>query len=353
MDSTLKITNIKDLSVDERKLLFDQLESFESVPFTQAPWYTIWHETLGRDSVKVAVVDSNSKLFAYMQIVECQLPFGKKFYYAPYGPVIMDQAEEVILLLKKWLKKFVKETGAIFVRIDVSPEKHQKFLDVKFKKVPRCAEKGSIIQPRVEWQINLEKDREVLFSEIDKKTRYDIRQAEEKNVIVFTGKDETRALGKTFYNLIKETAKRNNFHLHPENYYKAVFETIDREDAGYVVVGMIEAEIVAMHVMVTYGDTVMYAFGGTLDAHRNIPSSHLLQWKSIQHAKELGYKFYNMGGVSSDTRHEPSLLDVTRFKRRFGGNELIHADLYDQVGNPLWYYLYILRKWISCLFKKK
>lgn len=348
----LQIKNLRNVSVDIRKIIYEQLEESNNVPFTQAPWYADWHESLLRKTEQIAITDQSNRLYGYIQLIECRLPFNFSFYYSPYGPVILDRAEEVIIALKPWLKKFQKETNSIFIRLDITPKNHEIILKKYFKKVPDCAKKGSIIQPRVEWQIDLTKNREELLSEMNKKTRYDIRQSEGKGVSTLIGKRETRALNKTFYKMMKETSIRNNFHLHPEEYYKTVFETIDREDTGYVIVGMSGENLISMHVIVIYGDTAMYAFGATTDEHRSIPSSHVLQWNSILYAKEKGLKYYNMGGVTSELYPDSSLEDVTRFKKRFGGYEYVHAELYDQINRPVWYYIFIFRKLILSVFKK-
>ena len=54
------------------------------------------------------------------------------------------------------------------------------------------------------------------------KNRYNIRLAENKGVAIEIIENNFEKYFEDFYNLIERTAKRNNFKLHPEIYYKNI-----------------------------------------------------------------------------------------------------------------------------------
>lgn len=71
----------------------------------------------------------------------------------------------------------------------------------------------------------------------------------------------------------------------------------------------------SMVLLYSSGDKVYYLYGITL-IDTNIGAGHLIHWEAIRHYKNLGYKWYDFGGVSSidDTN------GIYRFKRGYGGN---------------------------------
>lgn len=327
---------------EERDSFFHAVAQVPHATFTQAPWYGALHKVQGREVRRVFVVDDNT-LCGYAQIIYFDMPFSLKYSYTPYGPVFLSREDEVRELLEDYLAKKGIEDQLVFSRVEIPGDVKSK----KLKKTSKALSKGSMIQPRNEWELNISPAEEELLSGVHKKSRYCIRQAEKAGIEVMVVDKETRALGKTLYEILKETAERNKFSLHNKQYYDTVLETIDREGVGYLVVGLYKDEIVTIHVVLLYGDTAMYAYGGSTNKRREIPSSHLVEWQSILHSKSLGMKYYNMGGVSTEEMPDPKLESVTRFKKRFGGYVKKHGVIYDIVHRPLWYYLYTIKKKLS------
>lgn len=349
----LHAVQLDQLPAIQKKYIHDQVRAIAHTPFTQAPWYASWHKVLGREVIQIAIVDTNNLLYGYTQYIKLNLTGSLSLLYAPYGPLVFKEPEAVIDLLITESKEIAKRYNAICTRFDPTPLVDAKIFS-KYKrciKTPHCAVKGSIIQPRREWILSLAPSEDDLLAGMHKKTRYDIRSAEKSGVTIEIISHDCKKYTKDFYDVLQETSKRNSFHLHPRAYYDAVLETIDTEKSGYLVVARIHEEIVTIHAVVFFGDTAMYVFGGTKNKNREIPSSHLAELHSIFYAKSRGLSFYNMGGMSTDDYPDPSLEDVTRFKKRFGGQELHHSELYDIIHKPLWYYIYIVRKWISSKLK--
>lgn len=352
----LKAIQIQKLETGEQENVFSQLKSYSKyLPTTQTPPYLELHKEIGRQTYQIAVLDEDSgDLFAYIQLVKFPLPFGLSYLYAPYGPVLIKDNKESLDLITSEIRKISKQEKNIFSRLDITPIEYEGYLknNKSFSKSPSATVKGSAIQPRAEWMIDLEKNEERLSQDLHKKTRYDLRQAEKSSVKVKVISKGALEFFETFYEVLKETSDRNNFHLHNKEYYKKVFEIIDSTEQGFISLGFVGGKIATIHVIMFYGKTAMYIFGGSRDEYRNIPSSHLVQWKSILKAKELGIKYYNMGGISTDKYPNKNLEPVTRFKKRFGGEECIHANMYDIVHKTLWYHIYIINKKISGVIKK-
>jgi lipid II:glycine glycyltransferase (peptidoglycan interpeptide bridge formation enzyme) len=73
----------------------------------------------------------------------------------------------------------------------------------------------------------------------------------------------------------------------------------------------------------------------------------LSHWEAIRYAKKLGCDYYNFGAVSSEEDSYKGWDGLTVFKKKFGGQEMVHSDFFDVVSNPFWYRIYNLRKLIK------
>ncbi|MFH1671454.1 MAG: peptidoglycan bridge formation glycyltransferase FemA/FemB family protein, partial [Candidatus Portnoybacteria bacterium] len=138
-----------------------------------------------------------------------------------------------------------------------------------------------------------------------------------------------------FLGLLKETAKRDGFHLHPEDYYRKMLEIMGEKiklfSAGY------QGKIIAGSLVCFFDDTAAYLHGASDYNTRNLMAPYLLQWQAILKAKELGLKYYDFYGI--DEKKWPG---VTRFKKGFGGKKVIYPGAYDVIYSPLWYWGYNL-----------
>ena len=68
---------------------------------------------------------------------------------------------------------------------------------------------------------------------------------------------------------------------------------------------------------------------------------HLLQWRQIQKAKELGFKYYDFWGVAPDKASDNHpWTGITRFKKSFGGQGISYVGAYDLILDTVWYKIY-------------
>ncbi|MDP3004525.1 MAG: peptidoglycan bridge formation glycyltransferase FemA/FemB family protein, partial [Candidatus Azambacteria bacterium] len=149
-----------------------------------------------------------------------------------------------------------------------------------------------------------------------------------------------------FYSLMERTAKRNDFKLHPEVYYKNILGNCEENKNTFLVLAKYDDKILAINLILLFGETAYFVFGGSSDEYKNLMAPHLSHWRGIIEAKNRGYKFYNFGGISSGDEHDEykDWEGISRFKKGFGGRLLEYSDSYDLAIKPFWHWLYILRK---------
>ena len=329
--------------------LFDPTTINRDAPFTQANFYGDWQKNLGRRARRFLVLDGQDKI-AYFQIIKYSLPFDKSYLYIPYGPVIKDNSEDLLIFLKENLKKIAKSEQAVFLRLDFMPRQSNKLLSRFFKKAPQYTYHSAYFQPRYEWLLNLETSEEELLKGMHDNTRYSIRLAERKEIKTEIVTENFEKYFEVFYRLMSCTAERNKFALHPKAYYECIFQNLNKAENSYLSVAKYKDKILVINLIVIFGKTAAYVFSCSNNEERNRAPSYQALWKAILHAKKLNMRYFNFGGISNGDPLYKSWEGLTSFKKKFGGKETRHSDFFDLVTNPFWYQLYILRKRIKNIF---
>jgi len=325
--------------------IFDPTTICENTPFTQAFFYGDWQKKLGRTVKRFLVIDGE-KTIAYFQLIKYPLLFGRSYFYVPYGPITKVFSEDFFVNLKDELMRIAKAEGAVFVRLDFTPQVSNEILSKFFAKSPLYTYHSAHFQPRTEWFLDLDKTETELLMAMHTKNRYSIRLSERRGVTVEITRDFEKYFD-IFYELMTETAKRNGFSLHHKDYYANIFQNLENINS-YLSIARFEGKILAIDLVVVFGKTANYIFGGSSSEGRNrMPTSHLAQWKAICHAKQLGCVNYNFGGISTGNYIYKGWEGITIFKKRFGGREVKHSDFFDVISNHFLYRIYNLRKLIK------
>lgn len=319
----------------------------KEAPYTQAGFYGRWQQMLG-GKVKRYLVYRDDEMVAYFQTIKYPLTMGKRYIYIPYGPVVKEYSSELVASIKSKLKDEAKSENAAFVRLDFTPAAPANILNKHFKKSPAYTYHGAILQPRNEWFLELNKTEDELIADVQRKTRWAIRASERQGVTPEIVTENFSKYFDDFYKLMVETSGRNGFGLHPKRYYAAIFDDLDKVKGSYLSVAKYKNKVLIINVVLVYSGVAMYMFSGSSSQERDRNPSYLALWKAVCHAKQIGCKSFNFGGVSTSSDAHKSWDGLTAFKKKFGGHEVTHSDFYDLVINPIWYHIYTLRR----LFKQ-
>lgn len=324
---------------------------FSETPFTQSFEYGNWQKASGK-KVRRFIVLADGAPVCFFQIIFFSLTSSKTYGYIPYGPVANSFAPDLLEFLQENILKISKEEKAIFTRLDFTPDVRREDISDIFHKPRFYSYLGAYFQPRYEWILPLAPSAESLLANMHQKARYSVRLAEKKGVSVeIVTKDFEKYLP-DFLELMQTTSSRNNFSLHEKDYYENIFKLSQDSKNVFLAVASLAGKILVIDFIFIYGDTAMYVFGGSSNESRNISAPHLAKWKAIEHAKNLGLRFYNFGGIEDPERKlYKDWEGLTEFKKKFGGEVLKHSDFYDVVAEPFWYFLYNVRKLVNKCIK--
>lgn len=249
---------------------------------------------------------------------EIPLTMNKKYLYCPRGPV--GQTD----LALADLKKLENNRDLVFSRLE----------PFQAVNLPHAAKD---IQPAHNWMLSLDKSEEELLIGMKPKTRYNINLAQRKGVVVRESSLEDLLI---FFELMMETASRNEFRLHPQNYYFQMWDHLAPQKLK-LLLAFYQNVPVAGLLMSIYGSTATYLHGGSSQRFKDAMAPYVLHWEGIRLAKNLECTTYDFGGVAPVAHTEKhEWAGITRFKKSFGGFEVNYPGAYDLIYSPIWYNVY-------------
>jgi lipid II:glycine glycyltransferase (peptidoglycan interpeptide bridge formation enzyme) len=181
------------------------------------------------------------------------------------------------------------------------------------------------------------------------KTRYNIKVAQRHGIIVEPTFVATPGHGlnlKEALDLVVDTAKRQGFRGYARPYYEGLIDFFALQPHRDLQLSVYKARwqghLLAAAIMIDFGATRVYLFGGSSENNKNLMAPHLLHWQAIRDAAANGLKYYDFWGLETSTGKSAGFA---RFKQGFGGRTVTDPPASDIVLKPMWYTLYrITRK---------
>lgn len=186
--------------------------------------------------------------------------------------------------------------------------------------------------------LDLKPPLQTLYANFKQKTRYNVGLAQRKGVVVREGKT-TEDL-ETFLILQKKTAKRQGFYVHPDTYFRKMWEIFYPKGLVKMLIAEAGGKPAAAWIFFVYDNVFYYPYGASDYQFRDYMASDLMMWKAIELGKKLGCKQFDMWGATSN-KNDP-WWGFTRFKLGFGGELVKFADSKDLVINKPLYCLFEL-----------
>ena len=294
-------------------------------------------EKFGWKPIRI-VLEEGEKMVAGISILKREIPFIRhSLFYAPRGPIIDFTDKEVIHNLLDCVEKEADRNHALSLKIDPElPEGETRALNnlssLGFEKALKQ------VQPRATLILDLKPELDELLAGFEEKTRYNIRLAEKKGVVI--KEDNSQKGVEAFSQLYQVTAKRDNFMIHPASYYQAIREIIFNAGLGTCFLAYFQDKPVAGVIIFAFGGKIWYMYGASASEYRNVMPNHLLHWEVIKWAKNKGYREYDLWGIPANPHEQHPLYGVYRFKKGFKGQLVKYIGAYDFPYSPLLYHAF-------------
>ena len=384
---------IKNLSEKEYQKFWEQSEYNH---FMQSyEWGKACEKNRGYIPCYVGLMTDNGQLVATALLLKKKTPLNMCYFYSPRGFTMDYQNKEIVTEFTKELRKYLKEENAIYLKMD-PPIMYQE-VDTNAEKIKDGKNNYKIYndlihlnykhhgfnklydsnQPRYTFRTYFNKyksfaDVEASFSKsffrpVKRSYNYDLEIYNTNEV-------------KTFHELIKLVADKDGFHEYSYDYYKNVYEELNKK--GYIKIFNVKInpvklitkfteelekekkeerkakiqkdidyfkEIAKDHpkeytcasLICTYskkGAWSMYI--GNDDVATYTGAVNRLYYEFIKDAYDNHYEFADLFGVVGDpnTKYK-NLAGIFEYKRKIGGDLIEFIGEFDLINKPVWYFI--------------
>ncbi|OHA46643.1 MAG: hypothetical protein A3A80_02145 [Candidatus Terrybacteria bacterium RIFCSPLOWO2_01_FULL_44_24] len=267
-------------------------------------------------------------------LIKHNLPFGKNYIYVPRGPIF---AGDILYLWKDFLDQAVnigKQQKSTFLRLEPSFLKGQQKNQMSFLGSMGFINIGRALQPAKNLVVDLSLSEQELQTKMHPKTRYNIRIALKRGVIIRRSEAASRDSDKKIFSkLIFSTAKRQGIKGYAQGYYDKLIDYfctdsgikhLKQKAFGELYFAEYNNTALAAALVIYFGARAVYIHGGTVLDHRDVMAPYLLHWRILSSAKENGFLLYDLGGIDNI-----KWQGITRFKKGFGGYEEEYENAFD------------------------
>lgn len=253
--------------------------------------------------------------------------------YIGRGPVVVGDVMQAWPAFRREVDRQAARHRALFVIIEPNQS-----LGLEGQEAAANLRPGlGHIQPARTVMIPLADD-ETILKGMTSKTRYSLRLAGRRNVEVervFAG-DEAALT--SFYDLMEETASRNEFHVHSKAYYRDYLDLLG--DKSLFLFSRFEGKLAGTVMCIAAGNEAAYMYGASSTENRGNGSSFLLQFEAMKWARAMGCRTYDLWGIPTEDPQTVTSTDgkklattkgsdwtgIYRFKTGFGGNIVRYPD---------------------------
>ncbi|MFH0912556.1 MAG: peptidoglycan bridge formation glycyltransferase FemA/FemB family protein [Patescibacteria group bacterium] len=308
------------------------LQSWYWGEFQKSLGYKIWR--LG--------VTENGQTIAQLLIIKMPLRFGWNIFYSPRALLLnrlapVHQQHQAMELIINHIRQLASSEQVIFFRTD-PPLLSSDATSLSIYKSLGFVLSSKSTQPKSSLLVDVSTKSVNLLMQMKPKTRYNIRLAEKKGIIIRTTTQPDDI--EIFNQLMHTTSARDRFTPHPEEYYRQQLRVLGEHNLLSLFIAYDEQTPLATALVAWFGSTASYLHGASSQVSREKQAPYLLHWDIIKAAQERNCAHYDLGGVNLDPRH--TWAGITRFKLGFGGNITEYVGNLELPLHPTWFKLYRL-----------
>ncbi len=255
-----------------------------------------------------------------------------KLYFLPLKVAIFDKGPNPTKEMLSELKDYAQKNNILFIKLEPNVVYNKK--DVVLLRKFGAVSGKSLFTPST-FEIDLTQSEDELLKSFSQKTRYNIRLAEKKGVLI--KEDNSDSAFNMYWKLSEQTAKRQGFFVHTKKYHTLMWKTLQKAGIAHLITATYQKEVLATWVVFVWRDTLYYPYGASSDSHKNVMAPNLMMWEAIKFGKSKKLKKFDLWG-----REEGK--GFTKFKEGYNPKIVEFLGTWDLICSPL-YWGYRLAEW--------
>jgi len=300
------------------------------------------HESLGHTVHRLGAFEGEN-LVGTMLLSVSSLPIpllGKyfKWLYCVRGPALLNNDPKIFDALLSKAHDIAKKAHAVVLRIEPNilvddPDGWPETYVARGFRVHSYPMHG-----RRSWVLDIRPDEQQLLAGCSKTWRRYIRQGERQGLEI--RQVQTDQDFDEFYRLLVLTSQREKFFIQPKEYTRDMYQRYARQGNAAIFLASYQGKLVAARMVIRFGDTCIYMFGASDCEDRNVPNTHIVQFRCIQWAKEQGCSTFDFRVIPENLDENEEMYGVYYYKKGFGGFSHLHMQTQDLIYNPVIYALW-------------
>jgi lipid II:glycine glycyltransferase (peptidoglycan interpeptide bridge formation enzyme) len=257
---------------------------------------------------------------------------GIRILYVPRGPVWDISDSELTKFVLDSLKSIAKKNKAFFLRISPAILESNNAAKELIKQQGFNLSKKQL-QTKATVLIDLKQNTEELLNSFHKKTRYNIKLAEKKGVVI--GKASSITDIDNLYEILIKMAERQNYTLQSKEYYVYIWEKLCKSHIADIYIAKnSENRVIGGIVVFYFSGKTYYMYGGFDYEYRQLMGNYLIHWTIINDAKARGDEYYDLQGIPLNITEQSPMYGFYKFKIGFNGAEVEYIGEYDWAPFP-------------------
>ncbi len=236
-----------------------------------------------------------------------------------------------------FLVKEAKKRGAIFIKFEPNESDLKKKTllekDLRFTAGKPLFTKHSFV-------LDINKSEEDLLKNMHQKTRYNLRLAEKRGVLIV--EDNSLEAFEEYWKLTEETTKRQGFYSHTKSYHQKMFTEMTKSGMGHHLKAVYRDEVITTWMIFILNNKIYYPYGASSTKYREVMANNLMMWEVIKMGKKNKCVSLDMWGSMGPT---PDIKDpwygFHKFKQGYGGKLVEFLGTYDLIVDRWWYKTYL------------
>lgn len=315
------------IQIIDEKINIEKYNMLAAHPLQSWEWGEARKE-LGLEVVRIGEFDGKDLQNVYQMTLH---PIPQTSFRIGYLPRSFYPSAETL----QFLYDFGRKNNLIFIKFEPNERKSAH----KEKKFASHIENSPHpLFPAWTQVLDISKSEQDLLHGMKSKTRYNIKLAEKKGVVIREESDERGF--QIFLGLYFETCKRQKYFGHNRQFHETVWKNM-KKGISHILTAYYEDTSLASYELFYFNNTLYYTYGGTSTEYRNLMGANLLMWEAIRLGKKLGAKNFDMWGSLAPTyAFNHPWAGFTRFKEGYGTEFVEMVGSYDLVINPFVYPFY-------------
>ncbi len=272
------------------------------------------------------ILRNDDGILGGVQILYRSIPLVGRVGYAPRGPVISESNSTLYKQLFSELERVIRTEKFVCLMIQPPAGANQcvalllarGFNPTPIQVAPTATLLIDLCQSPSEW-----------LAAMRKSTRRSIRMSLSSGLNVRVGSEVDLP---AFHSVLEQTGLRQGFTPQPLDYYRRLWQLFAPDGHIVIFIAELQGEVVAAELDIAFGDTLVSKRAGWSGRHRELHPNEGLIWAALNWAKNHGYKYYDLEGLTPEfaraiIRGDTSARDFGRthdnFKLGFGGKVVV------------------------------